>query len=127
MGKESAAGSNIGTTASCHHWTVLNSTMNGYGQAGINLNDSEYCYSPRNTIINNSQECNDIYGSGITYVTLKPTASGYRPTADNTNASDNAALNLIGIQGSRFPFWKLVAWNVVYNLLSHADKLPVNL
>jgi hypothetical protein len=39
----------------------------------------------------------------------------YKPTQDDTNADNNAALNLIGIQGPSFPFHNLVAWNVTYN------------
>ena len=104
-----------GTTASCHHWMVLNSIINGYGQSGITGNDGEYYISSHNTIMNNAQECNGIYGSGISYASLKPLPSSYTPTADDTNATNNPALNQIGIQGPSFPFRNLVAWTVLYN------------
>ncbi|MEI9930446.1 MAG: hypothetical protein WDM89_07805 [Rhizomicrobium sp.] len=44
---------------------------------------------------------------------LKP-VKHYKPTADDTNARNNAALNLIGLQGPDFPFHNVVAWNETY-------------
>jgi hypothetical protein len=107
---------NSGTMASgCHHWMVLNSIISGHGQGGIGLNDSEYFYSSHNTIYSNAMQCGGgVYGSGLAYVTPK-VVSGYSPTPDDTNANGNAALNVIGVQGTAFPFHNLVAWNVVYN------------
>ncbi|HTT83201.1 MAG TPA: hypothetical protein VMF67_06955 [Rhizomicrobium sp.] len=105
---------NSGTSATCHHWMILNSIFKGYGEAGIDLADGEYYISSHNIVYDNAVFCDgQIYGSGISYVVLKPVAN-YNPTADDTNAHNNAALNRIGIQGPNFPFHNLVAWNTVY-------------
>jgi len=105
---------NLGTAATCHHWMMLNSIIKGYGQGGIGQGDGEYYMSSHNIVYDNAVFCDgQIYGSGISYVVLKP-VSGYTQTADDTNARNNAALNLIGIQGPSFPFHNLVAWNIVY-------------
>lgn len=105
---------NIGTVATCHHWMVLNSIIKGYGEGAIDLADGEYYVSSHNIVYDNAVFCDgQIYGSGISYVVLKPVAN-YEQTADDTNANDNAALNLIGIQGPDFPFHNLVAWNTAY-------------
>lgn len=105
---------NIPTSATCHHWMVLNSIIAGYGEGGIDQADGEYYVSSHNIIHDNGIFCDgQIYGSGLSYVVLKPVA-GYKPTADDTNARNDAALNRIGIQGPDFPFHNVVAWNVVY-------------
>lgn len=106
---------NVAASATCHHWMVLNSVISGYGEGGIDQADGEYYVSSHNTITGNGVFCDgQIYGSGISYVVLKPVAH-YKPTADDTNANGNEALNRIGIQGPDFPFHNLVAWNVTYN------------
>jgi parallel beta-helix repeat protein len=106
---------NSGTTASgCHHWWFINNIVSGYAQGGVGLNDSEFFYTSHNTIYNNAQQCNGIYGSGLAYVSLK-VVQGYSETADDTNANNNPALNALGLQGPAFPFHNLAAWNVVYN------------
>ena len=102
------------TAAGCHHWMILNNIINGYGQGGVGLNDSEFFYTSHNAIYNNAHQCNGIYGSGIGYVSLK-VVSGYTKTADDTNSNNVASLNLLGVQGASFPFNNVVAWNVVYN------------
>jgi hypothetical protein len=105
---------NVATLATCHHWMILNNIISGYGEGGIDQADGEYYVSSHNTITDNGIFCDgQIYGSGISYVVLKP-ISHYKPTEDDTNAHNNAALNLIGIQGPSFPFHNLVAWNETY-------------
>jgi hypothetical protein len=101
-------------SSGCHHWWFINNVVSGYGQGGVGLNDSEFFYTSHNTIYNNAHQCNGIYGSGIGYVTPK-VVSGYTKTADDTNANNLAALNLMGVQGTSFPFNNVVAWNTVYN------------
>ena len=103
---------NTGTVASgCHHWWFINNVVSGYAQAGVALNDSEFLYTVHNTIYNNSQQCNGIYGSGISYVSLK-VVSGYTKTVDDTNASNIISLGSMGIRGPSFPFNNAVAWNL---------------
>ena len=102
-----------GTTAGCHHIMALNNIVSGHQLDGLHMVDGEYFYMSHNIVHNNAYQCG-VYGSGISYVSLKPVAS-YTQTADDTNANNNAALNLIGIQGPAFSFNNLVAWNVVYN------------
>ena len=105
---------NQGTVATCHHWMMLNSIMKGYGQGGIGMGDGEYYISSHNLIYDNAVFCDgQIYGSGLSYIVPKPVAN-YKQTPDDTNARNNAALNLIGIQGPAFPFHNLVAWNTLY-------------
>jgi hypothetical protein len=105
---------NVSTSATCHHWMMLNNVIRGYGEGGIDMADGEYYVSSHNIIYDNGVFCDgQIYGSGISYVVLKPVAN-YKQTADDTNANGDAALNLIGIQGPDFPFHNLVAWNTVY-------------
>jgi len=97
----------------CHHWWIINNTITGHGQSGVNVNDTEFIYTVHNLVTQNSHMgCNGYYGSGISYVVHKP-VTGYTKTADDTNANNNAALNLMGIQGTRFPFNDVIAWNVV--------------
>jgi parallel beta-helix repeat protein len=106
---------NVATSATCHHWMVLDSVISGYGEGGIDLADGEYYVSSHNTMTGNGVFCDgQIYGSGLSYVVLKPVAH-YKPAADDTNANNDAALNRIGIQGPNFPFHNVVAWNVTYN------------
>ncbi|MGD0192003.1 MAG: hypothetical protein ABSD74_14780 [Rhizomicrobium sp.] len=101
-------------SATCHHWMVLNSFIRGYGEGGIDMADGEYYVSSHNVVYDNAVFCDgQIFGSGISYVVLKPVA-GYTPTPDDTNANNNAALDLIGLQGPSFPFHNLVAWNATY-------------
>jgi len=105
---------NVDTSATCHHWMMLNNIIHGYGEGGIDQADGEYYIASHNTIYDNGVFCDgQIYGSGISYVVLKPIAH-YKPTPDDTNARNNAALNRIGLQGPAFPFHNLVAWNAVY-------------
>jgi hypothetical protein len=102
------------TTATCHHWMMLNNIISGYGEAGIDLADGEYYVSSHNIIYDNGVFCDgQIFGSGVSYVVLKPVAN-YKPTKDDANADGNAALDLIGVQGPAFPFHNLVAFNTVY-------------
>ena len=105
---------NVATSATCHHWMVLNSLIKGYGEGGIDMADGEYYVSSHNVVYDNGVFCDgQIYGSGISYVVLKPVAN-YKPTPDDTNARNNAALDLIGLQGPAFPFHNVVAWNTAY-------------
>jgi hypothetical protein len=67
----------------------------------------------RSFFLNSTQGCS-AQGSGISYTTWKAFGT-YQPTADDINANNNAALNLLGVQGPSFPFRGLVAWNVSYN------------
>jgi len=84
---------------STHHIMVLNSIIHGFSQSGIQMNDGEYFYVSHNRIYGNSRNpgCSSTYGSGISFAPYKQiTAGTYTPTADDTNANSNAALNLIG-------------------------------
>jgi hypothetical protein len=106
---------NVATAATCHHWMMLNNIISGYGEGGIDQADGEYYISSHNIIHDNGIFCDgQIYGSGLSYVVLKAIAN-YTPKPDDTNAHNNAALNLIGLQGPSFPFHNVVAWNVIYN------------
>ena len=98
---------------------MLNNIISGYGEGGIDEADGEYYISSHNTIHDNGMFCDgQIYGSGISYVVPKPIAN-YTPKADDTNAHNNAALNLIGLQGPSFPFHNVVAWNVALQQPQH--------
>lgn len=97
----------------CHHWMVLNNVITGHGGGGIGFLSTEYSIISHNVVNQNAQTC--AYGqSGIMLVDQEE-VSGYTRTPDDSNSSNNAALNLIGIQGPAFPFHNLVAWNLVSN------------
>jgi hypothetical protein len=99
----------------CHHWWIVNNIISGHGQAGVNINDTEFLYTVHNRVTQNAHMgCVGYYGSGITYVVAKP-VTGYQKTADDTNSGNNASLNLLGVQGPDFPFNQVVAWNDVGN------------
>jgi hypothetical protein len=99
----------------CHHWFILNNVITGHGQAGVNINDTEFLYTVHNEVTQNAHMgCVGYYGSGIAYVVAKP-VTGYTKTPDDTNADDDAALNMMGVQGPAFPFNQVVAWNAVGN------------
>lgn len=99
----------------CHHWWVINNVISGHGQAGVNINDTEYLYTVHNTVTQNAHMgCVGYYGSGIAYVVPKP-VTGYTKTADDTNAHNNPALNMMGVQGPNFLFNNVVAWNDIGN------------
>jgi hypothetical protein len=108
-------GVNQTSSFGCHHWMILNNVISGHGQAGVNINDTEFVYTSHNTVTQDAHMgCVGYYGSGIAYVVMKP-VNGYVKTVDDTNANNNPALNLIGIQGPSFSFNNLVAWNDVGN------------
>jgi hypothetical protein len=97
----------------CHHWMVLNSIAYNHQLDGFHMVNGEYFYVSHNTIHNNAYQCG-VYGSGISFASLRP-VQYYTPTADDINTNNNAALNLIGLYGQSNPFHNVVAWNVVYN------------
>jgi hypothetical protein len=108
-------GENQTQSFGCHHWWIINNVITGHGQSGVNINDTEYLYTVHNTVTQNAHMgCVGYYGSGIAYVVPKPVSS-YAKTADDTNADNNPALNMMGLQGPSFPFNNVVAWNVVGN------------
>jgi hypothetical protein len=99
----------------CHHWWILNNVITGHGQAGVNINDTEFLYTVHNRVTQNAHMgCVGYYGSGIGYVVAKP-VSGYTKTADDTNSSNDPSLNLMGVEGPDFPFNDVIAWNEVGN------------
>ena len=103
------------TSLGCHHWWIIDNVISGHGQGGVGMNDTEFVYTVHNTVTQNAHMgCVGYYGSGISYVVAKP-VSGYTKTADDTNANDNPALDLMGVQGPDFPFNDVIAWNDVSN------------
>jgi hypothetical protein len=99
---------------STHHIWVLNSIVHEWGQSGLQMNDGEYFYAAHNTLYNNSISGCGARGSGISVGFLKAFA-GYTPVADDANANNNAALNMMGVQGPAFPYRNSFTWNVLYN------------
>jgi hypothetical protein len=107
----------------CHHWWAINNVITGHGQGGVGINDTEFSYTVHNTVTQNARMgCAGFYGSGISYVVAKP-VTGYTKTPDDTNANNNASLNLMGIQGPDFPFNDVVAWNDVGNNYQGCDTI----
>jgi hypothetical protein len=99
--------------AGCHHWIVLNSIVYNHALDGFHMVQGEYFYVSHNVVHNNAYQCG-VYGSGISFASNRP-VQNYVKTSDDTNANDNAALNMIGLQGPSSPFNNIVAWNIVYN------------
>lgn len=98
-----------GTVASgCHHWWAINNIITGYGQTGVQLNDTEYVYVNHNTISQTSHDCQAAQGSGVSLATLK-VISGYTPTADDTNNPR------MGVLGPAFPFYDTINFNTISN------------
>jgi hypothetical protein len=95
-----------------HHIWVLNSIIHGFGQSGIQFNNSEYEYAIHNTLYGNSNTTCDAQGSGISVVGSK-TLPGYTPTADD-ETNPNSLLGPTWQVGSSF-FHIVVEWNVTYN------------
>jgi hypothetical protein len=97
------------TTFSQHHVWLLNSTVSGYGQGGVQMNQGEYLYVIHNTFYQNADATNcdsGAQGSGISYAIPMP-ISGYTPTAGDEN---NPVVGNVGTA-----FRQFVEWNVVYN------------
>ena len=95
-----------------HHVWVLNSIVTGFGQAGLQLSNSEYLYAIHNTLYGNSNTQCDAQGSGISY--WAPNAlTGYTPAADD-ETNPNPMLGPTWINGSSF-FHNVIEWNVTYN------------
>lgn len=91
---------------SVHHIWIMNSVISGYGQAGVNMSDSEYFYVIHNKVYNNANSGCQAQGSGIAFVTLMA-VSGYTPTpADLRNP-------IVGKIGPAFH--NAIEWNEVYN------------
>jgi hypothetical protein len=98
----------------CHHWIIVNNVIAGYGQSGIQMNDTEYAFSLHNLVYNNSSNsgCDaGAQGSGISYAASLPVA-GYTQTADDIGPTPE-----LGIYSgaSPNPFHQYIEWNVVYN------------
>lgn len=111
----SSGGTNPTVSPGCHHWMVLNSHISGHGQGGVGSQGTEYWTISHTIITQNAHQCTSgVYGSGIGLVVSAP-VSGYSLTADDTNANNNAALNLIGRQGPNFSDHNLVAYNIIWN------------
>jgi serralysin len=95
-----------------HHVWVLNSIVHGFGQSGLQLNNSEYLYAIHNTLYGNSNTVCDAQGSGISYWAPNAVA-GYNPTADD-RTNPNSLLGPTWVNGSTF-FHNVIEWNVTYN------------
>jgi hypothetical protein len=95
-----------------HHIWVLNSIIHGFGQSGIQFNDSEYEYAIHNTLYGNSNTTCDAQGSGIS-VTSSHAIPGYAPTADD-QTNPNLLLGPTWQVGGSF-FHIVVEYNVTYN------------
>src|SRR5208282_2441216 len=92
-----------------HHVWVMNCTISGYGQSGLQLNYGEFFYAIHNTVYNCCQAPGDdagAQGSGISYNGGIPIA-GYSLTSDDQNNS------ITGNTGTRFR--NFIMWNIVYN------------
>jgi parallel beta-helix repeat protein len=101
-------------SAGCHHLWMINNVIDGHGQSGIDIGDTEFLYAIHNTVTQNShQTCQGYFGSGITFV-VKRAVNGYVKTADDTNANNNPALTMMGLMPNA-PFNNLVTWNIVGN------------
>jgi len=97
----------------CHHWVIINNVVSGYGQGGVQGNDTEYWFTIHNLIYNNSYAsgCDGgAQGSGISYAASLPVA-GYTQTADDIGPTPQ--LGIYGDTGNRFH--QYIEWNVVYN------------
>lgn len=103
----------------CHHWWVINSIINWYGQSGIQLNDGEYFFAFHNTIYQTSHDCQAAQGSGISFATLK-TISGYSPT------SDDISNPTMGLYGTNNPFHAMASFNIIYNVYIGCTSLGGN-
>jgi hypothetical protein len=113
-GGNGSCGGGVDCSLAGHHVWVINSVISNFTQSGLQLNDGEYFYAIHNKIYNNATEpgC-PIEGSGISLAALK--AFSYVRTADDSNANNSPALNMMGVQGPSFGFNNVVAWNVIYN------------
>jgi hypothetical protein len=95
-----------------HHIWVLNSIIHGFGQSGIQFNDSEYEYAIHDTFYGNSNTQCDAQGSGISVVTSH-SIPGYAPTADD-QTNPNPLLGPTWVVGNDF-FHIVVEYHVTYN------------
>jgi parallel beta-helix repeat protein len=98
----------------CHHWVMINNVISGYGQGGIQMNNSEYEFTLHNLFYNNAANsgCDaGAQGSGVSYGSPLP-VSGYSQTSDDIGPSPK-----LGIYGSVSPnpIHEYVEWNVTYN------------
>ncbi|HVY16468.1 MAG TPA: hypothetical protein VHB27_14675, partial [Rhodopila sp.] len=84
---------------SVHHLWALNNIVHGYGQAGINTNESDWVYVLHNTTYDNANVTCDAQGSGIGIVVAKATPNYTLTTMDKTYA----------------PYHQIISWNVSYN------------
>ncbi len=101
---------------SVHHVWILNSTISGYGQSGVQMNDGEYFYVVHDAIYRNAGAGCSAQGSGVSFVVLKA-FPGYRRTPDDAR---NAILGDIGT------FNNAIAWNVTFNNATTSCGTPKN-
>jgi len=86
-------------TPSVHHLWVLNNIIYGYGQAGVNTNESDWLFVMHNTAYQNAGVSCGAQGSGITFVGAKATPN-YTSTAADLQWA---------------PFHQVVSWNITYD------------
>lgn len=101
---------------SVHHVWVLNSSISGYGQTGVQMNDGEYFYVVHDLIFDNAHAGCSAQGSGVSFVVMKAFPN-YVRTADD---ADNPILGHIGT------FNNAIAWNVLFNNATTACGTPGN-
>jgi hypothetical protein len=103
-----------GSANGCHHWIMVNNVISGYGQGGIQVNNSEWHFALHNTIHDNANNpgCDGgAQGSGISFAGEYPIV-GYTQTADDIGPTPK-----LGIYGNVAPnpIHLYVEWNVIYN------------
>ena len=80
---------------SAHHIWIINNSIRGFGQAGIDTNEADWLFVLHNRLFNNANVTCDAQGSGISIVVPKETAN-YTPTYDDMTWA---------------PFHQIIAWN----------------
>ncbi|HVY15139.1 MAG TPA: DUF1565 domain-containing protein [Rhodopila sp.] len=86
-------------TPGVHHLWALNNIVHGFGQAGINTNESDWLFVLHNTTYDNANVTCDAQGSGIGIVVSKKTPN-YAPTAEDQRFA---------------PFHQVISWNISYD------------
>lgn len=84
-----------------HHLWIINNTIHGYGQSGIQINNSDYVFIIHNVVFGNSGVTCDAQGSGISLAVPFASPKHDAPWADNNMS--------IG------PFHNLISFNITHH------------
>jgi hypothetical protein len=96
-----------------HHVWVLNSTIYGFGQSGMQLNGGDFYYAMHDVLYNNSMTCPAAQGSGISFASDHDLAS-YSPTSDDQVPNPVFGFPTWTISSGVY-FHSVIAWSVLYN------------